>query len=92
MKDSLSPRDGWSRQKYMEYASVAKADEHGAIFFYLRHLLTRFCSGLRETKVSFSMFCMDAKELSLNLRGTQFDRIEVSARTLEGYGVLEYQN
>jgi hypothetical protein len=85
MRDSSSPRDGWSRQKYMERAPVAKADEHGAIFFFLRHVLTRFCSGLRRTKVSFSMFCVNAKDLAPYMGSTQFGRIEVNARRLVGY-------
>ncbi|KAF2623920.1 hypothetical protein BU25DRAFT_349343 [Macroventuria anomochaeta] len=78
MKDSSNPREGWSYHKYMKHAPVAKADEHGAVFFYVRDLLNRFCTRLQKAKISFQMSCMDARDLGPYLQDMKFDRIEIS--------------
>jgi len=78
MKDSSNPRDGWPYHLYKERATAAKADEHGAIFFYIRDLLSKFCARLRKGPVFFHMFCMDAQHIGSYLQDTRFDRIEVS--------------
>jgi hypothetical protein len=78
MKDSSSPRDGWSSSEYTKSALDTKADEYGALFFYLRELLLAFCTRIRNIKVSFQMYYVDAKELDQYVGDMAFDRIEVS--------------
>ncbi|KAI8935049.1 hypothetical protein NX059_008713 [Plenodomus lindquistii] len=62
----------------MENALAAKADEIGAIFFHIRELLFKFCDRLKRSKISFRLFCMDARDLGGYLDDMKFDRIEVS--------------
>lgn len=76
MNDDATPRGGWRFDEYMEDAPAAKADEFGAIFFYLKGLLLRFCDRLRSSNVSFRLFNMDARDIGPYL-DTRFDRIEV---------------
>jgi len=61
----------------MKHASAAKADVHGAIFFYLREMLMEFCTRLHTTKISFRLFCLDALDIGQYLTDLNFDRIEV---------------
>lgn len=79
MKDSSNPREGWHYYEYMKHAPVAKSDDHGAIFFYVRDLLLKFCTRLHNVKISFRMFCMDAQDLGQYVGDLKFDRIEVCA-------------
>jgi len=77
MKDSSDPRQGWPYHEYMQHAPAARADEHGADFFYIRDLLMKFCTRLRTAKMSFRMFCLDVRDLGQHLTDLKFDRIEV---------------
>ncbi|KAF2867048.1 hypothetical protein BDV95DRAFT_622662 [Massariosphaeria phaeospora] len=78
MKDSASPRDGWLINDYMKFALPAKADAFGAIFFYVRGLLLKFCGQLLSSNVSFRIFNMDARDLGGFVDGMKFDRVEIS--------------
>ncbi|KAF2827525.1 hypothetical protein CC86DRAFT_440031 [Ophiobolus disseminans] len=85
MKDSLAPRDGWSQNDYLGFASGAKADEYGALFIYLHDLLTKFCTRLRNVNVSFQLHCVNAQELDQCVGSIQFDRIEMANICDRGY-------
>jgi hypothetical protein len=61
----------------MKYAPAAQKDEHGAIFFHVRGLLTKFCNRLQNQKLSFTMFNTLAQHLGDYLSDQKFDRIEV---------------
>ncbi|EUC29428.1 hypothetical protein COCCADRAFT_40188 [Bipolaris zeicola 26-R-13] len=84
MNDDATPRGGWRFNEYMEDAPAAKADEFGAIFFYLKGLLLRFCDRLRSSNVSFRLFNMDARDIGPYL-DMRFDRIEISNICDRGY-------
>jgi hypothetical protein len=81
MKDSSDPRDGWLYTEYMKYTPVAKDDEHGAMFFYVRDLLLKFCRQVRNTNISFQIFSVNAQELDVYVGDMKFDRIEVCTLT-----------
>jgi hypothetical protein len=78
MKDEASPSDGWNYSDYATTSPGAKADGYGAIFFYLRELLTAFCIRVREVKMSFQVYYVDALDLEQYVGNMKFDRIEVS--------------
>jgi hypothetical protein len=78
MKDDASPFLSWKRSDWIKYAQVAKADELGALFFYLRDTLNAFCARVRKMDSTIWIFIEDAARLPALLRGSQFDRIEVS--------------
>ena len=77
MLDNSSPRNGWSYAEYMKYAPVTQKDEHGAIFFCIRELLTKFCIRLQNQRLTFTMFSTFAQHLGSYLSDKKFDRIEV---------------
>lgn len=78
MKDSSCPRDGWKYSDYAKSAPNTKADEYGALFFYLRDLLIDFCTRIQKINISFQMHYVNAQELEQYVGDMKFDRIEVS--------------
>lgn len=82
MKDSSNPREGWRYDEYMKYATVAHMDEHGAVFFCLRDLLTKFCTLLKGKKISITLLNIDVRGLRGFFGDLKFDRIEVCIRLL----------
>ncbi len=78
MKDSASPRQGWDYHEYLQYATAAKSDAHGALFFYVRDLLVKFCERVKKTNLSFDLYCQDARFVVKRLQHLTFDRIEVT--------------
>ncbi|KAF1946434.1 hypothetical protein EJ02DRAFT_418542 [Clathrospora elynae] len=85
MKDSSTPRDGWHHSEYMKYAPAAKEDEHGAVFFYVRSLLLKFCSRIRNLNISIQLSSVNAQNLGRYVRNLKFDRIEISNICDHGY-------
>ncbi|KAF2026004.1 hypothetical protein EK21DRAFT_75066 [Setomelanomma holmii] len=85
MKDNASPRGGWDYSEYIKFAPSAKADEFGAMFFYLRDLLSKFCNRIRGVQVSFYLFCDNAQELEEYVGDMKFDRIEMANICDRGY-------
>ncbi|KAJ4365875.1 hypothetical protein N0V83_008497 [Neocucurbitaria cava] len=75
-----SPRGGWSYPDYMKNAPPATADEFGAIFYYIRNLLLRFCGIVQSSQISFHLLCVDATLLGdyPYVDDMKFDRIEIS--------------
>jgi hypothetical protein len=63
MEDNASPRGGWDYSEYINFATSAKAHELGAIFLYLRDLLSKFCTCILEAQISFYLLCDSAQEL-----------------------------
>ncbi|KAF2026715.1 hypothetical protein EK21DRAFT_103059 [Setomelanomma holmii] len=85
MKDSADPREGWERSQYMNFAGGAKADEHGALFFYLRDQLSKFCGRLRNVNIAFQMHCVNVKDVEKSIGDIKFDRIEMANICDRGY-------
>jgi hypothetical protein len=83
MKDDADPLDGWSSNKYIKFAPIAKSDAYGALFFYLRHLLLAFCKRTRLLAISFQLLATDAVDLPYFLTNMDFDRIEVCLKSLK---------
>jgi hypothetical protein len=77
MLDNACPRSGWHYNEYMKHATKAGKDEHGAIFFYVRDLLTKFCTRVQNLSISFTMYSKNARELGSYLQDVKFDRVEV---------------
>jgi hypothetical protein len=75
----ISPRESWLHSEYISNARGATTDEFGAIFFYLRDLLLKFCSRLRNSSISLKLMNVDAEVIGDRVVGMKFDRIEVSA-------------
>ncbi|KAF3053544.1 hypothetical protein E8E11_011605 [Didymella keratinophila] len=76
--DSASSHEGWSAADYQHYATAAKGDDFGALFFYLSDLLRQFCTQLCDLAISTKMFSVDATQLHKHVEMMSFDRIEVS--------------
>jgi hypothetical protein len=82
MLDNACPRSGWRYDEYMKHATAAGKDEHGALFFYVRDLLTKFCTRVQSLRISFTMFSTNAQKLGSYLPDAKFDRIEVRPPSL----------
>jgi hypothetical protein len=90
MKDDATPRNGWNRLDYAKFAPAAKADEYGAMFFYLCDMLRKFCARIRTIDLSFHMYSVNAQELNEYIGDMMFDRIEVRELPLLKAHVAEY--
>lgn len=77
MKDNANPLHGWAYADYKKYAQTGKADEYGALFFFLRNLFYDFCLRLRKERFDFQMLSIDALALQNFVGSLKFDRIEV---------------
>jgi hypothetical protein len=75
MNSYASPREEWLFDKSTRRASASKADEFGAIFFYL----VKFCDQLPKSNIFFQLFNMDTQNIGLYLAEMKFD--PVKART-----------
>ncbi len=69
----------------------AKNDIYGALFTYLRDLLTKFCKRIADISISVQLFHLDAVHLPRMLRQygigeDSFDRIEVRGPIAFGFG------
>ncbi|KAF3033830.1 hypothetical protein E8E12_004985 [Didymella heteroderae] len=62
--NSASPRDGWSAAEYRKYATAAKDDDFGALYFYLIDNLGQFCNRLHTDDIAIKMFSVDAYDAS----------------------------
>lgn len=74
----------------------AKNDIYGALFFYLKDLLTRFCKKIANISISVQLFHLDAVDLPGALRQSgvgedSFDRIEVSEPISLALGMIHAQ-
>jgi hypothetical protein len=82
MTDSADPLNGWHYSEYLPHAQAAKEDVYGALFFFVKQLLQRFCDRLRTNDILFRLYNVDASELPKYLTPRDkpenvFDRIEV---------------
>ena len=83
MKDDANPLGGWAYGDALKYMTAANNDVYGGLFYYIRELLLKFCNIIKNGKVAFRLFCLDATELPGHLGKSGdnemlFDRIEVS--------------
>jgi hypothetical protein len=81
--DSADPLAGWPLDEVMEKISSAKNDIYGALYSYLKDLLTQFCKKIADISFSVQLFHLDAVELpgvlkEYGIREDSCDRIEVS--------------
>ena len=83
MKDDADPLDGWSYNEYTKFALIAKSDEYGAFFFYLRDMLLAFCKRVRSFAISFQLLATNAVDLPKYVTDIKFDRIEVYLKPLQ---------
>ncbi|ERF68455.1 hypothetical protein EPUS_03773 [Endocarpon pusillum Z07020] len=83
LADSAGPLEGWSIDEVLQKLPDAKNDIYGALFFYLKDLLTRFCKKIAKISISVQLLHVDAVDLPDTLRQCgvgedSFDRIELS--------------
>ena len=77
MKDDANPLSGWNRSDYMKHTGLAKNDDHGALYFYLRDILRQFCLRIQTMTATFYMFNENGVNLPTLIKAEKFDRIEV---------------
>lgn len=76
MEYDADPLNGWSYNEYSKFATIAKDDAYGALYFYLRDVLFSFCKRVRSFVIRFEVLSLDVVGLKYKLK-TKFDRIEV---------------
>ena len=95
MEDDVDPPKGWPIHEMMQMSLNAKHDIYGALYNYLRELLTTFCTRLQVLRINFFIYHHNPKDLIRSLRhhntGQQsFDRIGVRKFELfSGFSVCE---
>jgi hypothetical protein len=82
MMDSANPLEGWPLKEVLKKAPSAKNDIYGSLFLHVQEALLKFYRRLKNLKVRFQLFQVNAVELPgiLQQRGiskNSFDRIEV---------------
>ena len=82
MIDSANPLQVWPLKDIIRHVPAAGDDIYGGMFLFVTNVLTTFCQRLKDLKVSFTLFQMNATQLPgiLNEGGRaqkKFDRIEV---------------
>ncbi|PZC93522.1 MYND finger family protein [Pyrenophora tritici-repentis] len=78
MLDDADPLSGWSYNEYITHSSAAKNDVYGAFFNFLRNLLLQFCKRVRNSKIVFRLFNVNAVNLPSYTKDIRFDRIEAA--------------
>jgi hypothetical protein len=80
MDDKSDPMNGWPILEVLGSHSLAREDQYGKLFAYLRTTFSLFLWRLSSHDVHFEFHCTNATELSKLLSKNSYDRIEVSAR------------
>ncbi|KAF2875827.1 hypothetical protein BDV95DRAFT_485026 [Massariosphaeria phaeospora] len=82
MRDDAEPHQGWDHEDIMKGNLPAKGDVIGNQFFMLRDLLLKFCDRIKNCKLRFHIYAVDARDLPQKLQSMgvhmEYDRIEVS--------------
>ncbi|KFY46659.1 hypothetical protein V495_02325 [Pseudogymnoascus sp. VKM F-4514 (FW-929)] len=92
MSDQTDPSSGWPTLDIRETSSPAREDWYGKLFLFLHKLLKRFLGRLKETRVSFDIYNVDAKELPGLLERGTYSRIEVKVANICDSGYLGIRN
>lgn len=77
MSDQTDPSSGWPTLDIRETPSPSREDWYGKLFLFLHKVLKRFLDRLKESRVSFDIYTVDAKELPSLLEQGIYSRIEV---------------
>ncbi|OBT97521.1 hypothetical protein VE01_04562 [Pseudogymnoascus verrucosus] len=78
MSDQANPSSGWLTTDVKQTSSPAPEDWYGKLYFFLHKVLKKFLGRLKDLRVSFDIYNVDAKELPLNLKQGIYSRIEVA--------------
>jgi len=78
MNDLADPLNGWPISEVVKYATDAKNDMYGSLYFLVWKYLLEFCIRIMDLNVSFELFHVDAAGLPKYVNKHDFDRIEVS--------------
>ncbi|OBT66458.1 hypothetical protein VE03_03695 [Pseudogymnoascus sp. 23342-1-I1] len=90
MSDKADPSAGWPTFDVKQTSSPAAEDWYGKLFVFLHKVLKNFLGHLKETRVSFDIYNVDAKDLPLNLKQGIYSRIEVA--NICDFGYLGIRN
>ncbi|OBT41478.1 hypothetical protein VE00_07576 [Pseudogymnoascus sp. WSF 3629] len=78
MSEQANPSSGWLTTDVQQTLSPAPEDWYGKLYFFLHKVLEKFLGRLKDLRVSFDIYNVDAKELLLNLKQGIYSRIEVA--------------
>lgn len=81
MDDKSDPMNGWPILEVLGSHSLARDDQYGKLFSYLRITFSLFLRRLLSHDVHFESYCTNATELSKLLSRNSYARIEVSVPT-----------
>jgi hypothetical protein len=83
MSEQANPSSGWLTTDVQQTLSPAPEDWYGKLYFFLHKVLEKFLGRLKDLRVSFDIYNVDAKELLLNLKQGIYSRIEVRSSFLD---------
>lgn len=82
MCDQADPSGGWPTSDVQQTPSPAPGDWYGKLFIFLHKVLETFLGRLKQIRVSFDVYNVDAKELPRILERDKYSRIEVRSNAL----------
>lgn len=83
MSDQANPSSGWLTTDVKQTSSPAPEDWYGKLYLFVYKVLKKFLGRLKDLRVSFDIYNVDAKELPLNLKHGIYSRIEVRSSFLD---------
>ncbi|EAS27817.3 uncharacterized protein CIMG_09021 [Coccidioides immitis RS] len=88
LPDVADPLEGWCLEDILVKTPLAKNDLYGALFFYLRDIIFKFCRRVSAMECHIDLFQVRAAYLPAMAGGPIFDRIELSnLADKEYYGI-----